>query len=64
LRQLFRLLVFGCALATAATAAAQTKFVGRCSRGKPATCTAKFDATGAAVFDVVGEYSIAAAKTK
>jgi hypothetical protein len=28
------------------------------------TCTGTFDATGAAVFDVVGEYSIAAAKTK
>ena len=168
MRQVFRLLVFGCALATAATAAAQTKFVGKCSQGKPdpnhvikvddranhalmlgqatctwssgeiagvalksevdtvisdaagtkshdigygvgtaatgdkyyvrcdgttnlkgetptsgtctftftggtgklrgltgkGTCTGTFDATGAAVFDVVGEYSIAAAKTK
>jgi len=28
------------------------------------TCTGTFDATGGAVFDVVGEYSIAASKTK
>jgi hypothetical protein len=28
------------------------------------TCTGRFDATGGAVFDVVGEYSIAACKPK
>jgi hypothetical protein len=28
------------------------------------TCTAKFDSTGAAVFDIQGEYQVAAEKTK
>jgi hypothetical protein len=35
MRQMFRVLVFGCVLATAASAAAQTKFAGKCSQGKP-----------------------------
>ena len=168
MRVILRLLVFGCAFATAGNATAQTKFAGKCSQGKPdpnhvvrvadganhvmtlgqvtctwssgdiagaalkdeidtvvsdmkgttshdrgygvgsaasgdtyyvrfdgtttlkgevpttstcnwtfyggtgklrgltgrGTCTGTFDATGAAVFDVVGEYAIAAAKTK
>src|SRR4029453_14599835 len=35
MRQMFRLLVFGGGLATATSAAAQTKFAGKCSQGKP-----------------------------
>ena len=35
MRQIFRLLAMGCVLATAAGAAAQDKFSGKCSQGKP-----------------------------
>jgi hypothetical protein len=35
MRQIFRLLVFVCALASATNALAQTKFTGKCSQGKP-----------------------------
>ncbi len=35
MRLTLRLLVFGCVLASAANATAQTKFTGKCSQGKP-----------------------------
>ena len=35
MRLMFRLLVFGCVLASAVSASAQTKFTGKCSQGKP-----------------------------
>jgi hypothetical protein len=35
MRLMLRLVVFGCVLGTAASAAAQTKFAGKCSQGKP-----------------------------
>jgi hypothetical protein len=35
MRLMFRLLVFGCLVGSAANAAAQTKFTGKCSQGKP-----------------------------
>ena len=35
MRVILRLLVFGCAFATAGNATAQTKFAGKCSQGKP-----------------------------
>jgi hypothetical protein len=35
MRLMFRLVVFGCLLGTAAIVTAQTKFTGKCSQGKP-----------------------------
>jgi hypothetical protein len=35
MRLILRLLVFGCVLASALSASAQTKFTGKCSQGKP-----------------------------
>jgi hypothetical protein len=35
MRQILRLMVFGCLFASAANATAQTKFAGKCSQGKP-----------------------------
>jgi hypothetical protein len=35
MRKIFRLVVFGCVVASASTAMAQTKFAGKCSQGKP-----------------------------
>jgi hypothetical protein len=35
MREIFRLVVFGCVLASASSALAQTEFAGKCSQGKP-----------------------------